>query len=276
MLSGINADGTWITVLRDVRKRGIEVISRERRHQEIIACQSWLPMSRPVVTAVGRKLGYRFMAAEAWWILSGRNDVSSIAMFSKKISAFSDDGVRFNGAYGPKVIDQLSYAIHALNSDPGTRQAVINIWRENPRPSKDTPCTLSVQFLIRNNVLHCVDTMRSSDLWLGWPYDVFNFSTLALYVLLELRRTNLELKDLKLGGLTMNCGSQHIYLDNIEQVDVILEDIRLQDATYYDALDYDEFKSGAQLLCHLNALITTGDSSWGWLKELFQKNKETK
>jgi thymidylate synthase len=51
--------------------------------------------------------------------------------------------------------------------------------------------------------------MRSSDAWLGWVYDVFNFSQISLYVLLQLKSQH-KIK-LELGELTLTAGSQHIY-----------------------------------------------------------------
>jgi thymidylate synthase len=104
--------------------------------------------------------------------------------------------------------DQLHFVIDALNADKDTRQAVMTIWRPNPRPSKDIPCTVSVQFLIRDGLLHVVDTMRSSDLWLGWPYDIFNFSMLARYVICHLKQKP------ELGVIVLQAGSAHLYEQN--------------------------------------------------------------
>jgi thymidylate synthase len=165
-------------------------------------------MEWPVVTVKERELGYKFMAAEAAWILSGDNRVRSIRPYSKAISNFSDDGHFFHGAYGPMIRDQLHFVIDALNADKDTRQAVMTIWRPNPRPSKDIPCTVSVQFLIRDGLLHVVDTMRSSDLWLGWPYDIFNFSMLARYVICHLKQKP------ELGVIVLQAGSAHLYEQN--------------------------------------------------------------
>ena len=176
--------------------------------KELMAYQTCTPMEWPVVTVKERELGYKFMAAEAAWILSGDNRVKSIRPYSKAISNFSDDGHFFHGAYGPMIRDQLHFVIDALNADKDTRQAVMTIWRPNPRPSKDIPCTVSVQFLIRDGLLHVVDTMRSSDLWLGWPYDIFNFSMLARYVICHLKQKP------ELGVIVLQAGSAHLYEQN--------------------------------------------------------------
>jgi thymidylate synthase len=202
----------WERLLRDVLRYGVLHKPRELETLELLNYSSVVNMEFPIVTSPARKLGYRFMVAEALWILEGRNDVESIVRFAPAIAQFSDDGKTFFGAYGPKVRDQLSYVCNKLASDPSTRQAVMTIWRENPRPSKDFPCTVSVQWLIRDGFLHCVDTMRSSDVWLGWPYDVFNFSMLSLLIGLILREAGLTVK---LGQLYLNAGSQHIYFKDM-------------------------------------------------------------
>lgn len=158
------------------------------------------------------------MIAESYWILTGDNRVSTISYYSKQIKEFSDDGLHFAGAYGPKVVAQFPFILDAFREDPQTRQAVINIWRESPRSSRDIPCTLSLQFVYRSNRLHCIATMRSSDIWLGWVYDVFNFSMISAYVLECLKKINPMLfGSAKLGNLYLTAGSQHLYEDDFEK-----------------------------------------------------------
>lgn len=183
---------------------------RGQKTFEVLGTQVKVDMNWPVLTVIGRELGYKFMAAEAWWILSGRDDVESIKPYSKEIANFSDDGRVFFGAYGPMIKSQMDHCINSLTQDPATRQAVLTIWRPNPPKSKDIPCTIMMQFMIRHNRLHCLTTMRSSDIWLGLPYDVFNFSMVSTYLLLELRKS-VMFKDLALGTLVVTMGSSHIY-----------------------------------------------------------------
>lgn len=166
------------------------------------------------ITLKSRKVNYAFMFGEAYWILSGSNLVSNITRFMKSYKNYSDNGVFLGGAYGPKVVDQLSYVVKALRSDPDTRQAILNIWRERPGSNKDIPCTLSLQFLIRKGRLHTIATMRSNDIVKGFTYDVFTFSMISLAVILLLQETNqdtTEYYDLQLGSLFVNAGSLHLY-----------------------------------------------------------------
>jgi len=214
--AGGNTDSVWWEMLRKVLEHGSETHPRGFNCLEVSPHTSCIPMSWPIVTCAERKLGYRFMAAEAWWILSGRNDVASLAAYSKENVSFSNDGIYFDGAYGPMVVDQLRYVVDSLEADQDTRQAVMTIWRRNPRPSRDIPCTISIQWMIRDGLLHCYDTMRSSDLWLGWPYDVFNFSCLSALILLHLKRRSAAPNAVGLGNLYLSAGSEHLYERNFD------------------------------------------------------------
>ncbi len=221
----INADRAWIRDLEHVFKYGNKVSPRGMQVYETLAHRSIVSMKNPIIMNKHRKLGYKFMAAEAAWILSGDDRVSTIAPYSNDISKFSDNGENFFGAYGPKVKQQIEYVIATLLNDISSRQAVINIWRENPGPTRDVPCTLSLQFIVRLGKLHCVASMRSSDLWLGHPYDIVNFSAISFTVLLQLKAL---FKDqftgtLELGNLFLTAGSKHIYDRNAPDVANIID-----------------------------------------------------
>lgn len=222
----MSADGGWVNDLHHVLTFGDISSPRGMKSLEVLGYQSKVDMSRPIIFNERRKLGYRFMAAEAAWILEGRCDVRSIAPYSKEISKFSDDGETFFGAYGPPLTSQLPYIVGALKSDEDTRQAVATIWRQSPPKTKDVPCTVALQWLIRGRRLHCVATMRSSDLWLGHPYDIFNFSAVSFAVMMEVnffRRHHGKLP-LTLGNLYLTAGSKHLYERNLNDVDLIVSE----------------------------------------------------
>lgn len=204
----MNATDAWLYLVNRLMLDGRIVHPRGQATRELLAYRTFVSMTAPVVLSRARRLGRKFMFAEAAWILSGDNRVSTIASYSKKISDFSDDGIRFFGAYGPPLRDQLGHVVRALRADPESRQAVVTLWRPNPPVTKDLPCTVALQWLIREEQLHCVATMRSSDAWLGWPYDVFNFSTVSLAIWLELGR---HFAPQGLGNLYLTAGSQHLY-----------------------------------------------------------------
>lgn len=214
---------------------------------EILAAQSVVDMKYPVVNVPERALSYSFMAAEALWILSGDNRVETIKQYAPSIAAFSDNGVTFFGAYGPKINEQIGHVTQSLAKDRDTRQSVINIWRENPPETKDVPCTLSAQWFIRDGALHCVDTMRSSDIWLGWPYDVFNFTALSAVIGLRLR-DSFDVH-VRLGTLYLNAGSQHLYRKNYDKALACID--RQGPLERMAPLDLDTFTSENDFIRHL-------------------------
>lgn len=252
----ISADKAWVKDLEYVFKYGNRVSPRGMLCFEAISLTSVVSMQNPIIYNPIRKLGYKFMAAEAAWILEGRNDVASISKYSKDIAKFSDDGVTFYGAYGPRLKDQWDYVETTLKADLHSRQAVATVWRQNPQPTKDVPCTVALQWLIRHNVLHCVATMRSSDLWLGHPYDIFNFSAYSFALMLQLNN-HLEQYDqptLTLGNLHLTAGSKHIYERNAADVGRIIEDYsdngvpKAKRGTIFNVQHYDDANEFIQIL----------------------------
>lgn len=240
------ADDSWRTLINQVLE-GKPANPRDMSTLEKLGLQSVTKMAFPIVTNPVRKMGYKFMFAEAWWILSGRRDVASIEAYGN-IGRFSDDGYQFDGAYGPQIMEQMRYVVDTLANDEDSRQAVITIWRPNPRPSSDIPCTVSLQLIIRDNKINCIATMRSSDLWLGWVYDVFNFSMVSLYV--ALRINDRAGTDLKLGNLHLTAGSQHLYQKHY----IIASEARYareRDIIYLPAISTSDFANPADLISWL-------------------------
>lgn len=177
---------TWLELLKTIMDDGSEVSPRGMKTLELPQHTIKVNMRKPVLTVPSRKLNYKFMAAEAYWILSGDDKVENIAPYNSKIAQFSDNGKTFFGAYGPKIISQLTYVINKLIVDKDSRQAGLTIWRENPEETKDVPCTVAIFFNIRQvegkDLLNVHVFMRSSDAWLGVPYDVFNFCMLGHFI----------------------------------------------------------------------------------------------
>lgn len=202
---------TWLDTLQDILANGHEVAPRGKLTKEIPQRTLVVDTRRPVLTVPERSLSYRFMAAEAYWILSGDDQVATIAPYNSRIKDFSDDGITFFGAYGPKIRDQLPYVVAKLLEDRDSRQAGLTIWRESPPPTKDVPCTVAIFFGIRNDCLNCHVFMRSSDVWLGVPYDVFTFSMLTHLVCGLL---NESLASVQPGQLYLTAASSHLYESN--------------------------------------------------------------
>jgi thymidylate synthase len=204
----------WLNALDETLHSGILVAPRDLMTKEIPQRTLEIDMRKPVLRVPKRELNYKFMAAEAFWILSGDDTVEGIAGYNSRIIEFSDDGVRFFGAYGPKIISQLPFVIKKLLDDPMSRQAGLTIWRESPPVTKDVPCTVAIFCSLREGLLNLHVFMRSSDLWLGIPYDVFNFAMLGHYICSLLNQSKLNDDFVAPGRLYLTAASSHLYQTN--------------------------------------------------------------
>ena len=79
--------------------------------------------------------------------------------------------------WSEKYFDQYENAVTELENNPDSRRASMiytrpSIWQEyNENGKNDFICTNSVQYYIRDDVLHCVVQMRSNDVIFGYRND---------------------------------------------------------------------------------------------------------
>ncbi len=220
----IHATEAWLNSIKHVYENGNTQFPRNIETKEILNDVCSFDMNAPICHHNLRKLSYKFMAAEAYWITSGSPLVEDIAPYNKHISDYTDDGYIFNGAYGPAFLSQVNFVVNTLFKDQMSRQAVMTIWHPNPIASKDHKCTVSLMFNIRDGRINTTVQMRSNDLILGRPYDMFNFTIMTLRILTLLNsRNNILLdgtkNDILLGTLTLNSMSAHIYARDFEIVE---------------------------------------------------------
>lgn len=202
-------------ILSNVMKKGIVTTPRGFICKELDGFQECLDMSMPEVTLKQRKCNQHFMIAEFLWILAGRNDLKFVGTFNSNMKSFSDDGITLYGAYGQGIGRQLQHCMSALYNDNSSRQAVMTFWKPNPRVSKDIPCTIGLHFMVRDGHLNCYSHMRSNDLWLGFPYDVYTFSMISKFIADNL--------GFGLGYLKHNADSLHLYDDKLLTVKEVLK-----------------------------------------------------
>lgn len=121
---------------------------------------------------------------ELFWYLSKDTKLSFIEHYIPRVYAKeSDDGIRVRSGYGDRIFsfrgyDQLRNVTTLLTEKRTSRRAVIQLFdaEDLSQPFKSVPCTNSIQFLIRDNKLHAIVSMRSNDAYLGLPHDVFTFT----------------------------------------------------------------------------------------------------
>jgi thymidylate synthase len=109
--------------------------------------------------------------------------------------------------------------VQVLREDQQSRRAVAILARpaaDAGLPVKDVACANSIQFLVRDNKLNAVVTMRSNDAIWGLPYDIFFFTMLQEMLSVTL--------GLKLGTYYHFAGSLHLYDQHLNLAHRILAD----------------------------------------------------
>lgn len=169
-------------------------------------------------TSPARAANYGFAAGEFLWYLRGVDDLTSICYYNKRMKDYSDDGKTLNSAYGKRINSQWADAIATLVGDPDSRRAVMTIFAPSDMRravtvgTKDVPCTLALQFFVRDSKLDLHVTMRSNDVVWGLANDLFSFTLFQETMLLDLKASAPSLfSDLKLGTYYHTAGSMHLY-----------------------------------------------------------------
>jgi thymidylate synthase len=198
---------------------GDEVGSRNGRvlellHPHIVLTESW----RREITTPGRKASLPAQIAETMWVLSGRDDIAFLGNYLPRAKDFSDDGVRWQGAYGPRlrawkrrdkgdVLDQLAWVVDLLKKDPLSRRAVMVIYDpdvDSADGGLDRPCNDIIQFQSRLGELHMHVFIRSNDLMWGFSgINAFEWSSLQEIVA--------GLLGIGVGELHFSVSSEHLY-----------------------------------------------------------------
>lgn len=181
-------------------------------------------------TETGRNLSERIAAMEAWQLVGGFSDAEWVLKHAPQFARYTDpdpddsdagDNTTppqryFHGAYGFRIDDQLRHVARKLTADPESRQAVINLWDQyyDNQPGKhDYPCTVAIGFALRRDELNMRVVMRSNDVWLGLPYDTFQFA--------QLQATLANVLDVACGSYIHHVWSLHLYASDADMVDTL-------------------------------------------------------
>jgi thymidylate synthase len=180
---------------------------RGKHIKERLATQHVLTNPRDcLVTIKERKLNYQFAIIEKFEYLFGKHDPIRLVAYNSNLKNYEGIYNYFDGNYAQRFNYWLDHIYQILKNDPDSRQAVISIYDTTARhQSLDIPCTLNLQFFIRNQELSLITTMRSNDLLWGFPYDVNAFC-----FLLEVMACWLGVE---IGTYIHQVGSMHIYLE---------------------------------------------------------------
>ncbi len=229
------------------------LIQNERTNSEIMeilgyTVNSLEPRDR-IIRNTSRKNNLVAQIAETAWIMGGKSDLKYLSPFLPRAVDFSDNGETWRAGYGPRIADltyippegffiqtsaskfseiyteqrnvnQLKNVYDILTLDPSSRQAFIVV----PLPgdnltsneTKDTPCTLAIQFIVRDGKLHCFTDMRSNDV-------IWGTSGINYFEWTFIQEILANLLGLEIGVYTHKSGSFHIYSRHYKMADKIID-----------------------------------------------------
>jgi thymidylate synthase len=193
---------------------------------------------------------------ELCWYLAKTNDVSFIEYYIRQYKEYAEEG-KIYGGYGPRLfewrgLNQVDNIIKMLRAKPSSRQAVIQLFDAPDllTTHNDTPCTCTLQFMIRDGKLCLLVNMRSNDIVWGMPHDFFCFTMLQ-----EILARSLGVE---LGTYKHAVGSLHIYKETVNAVERFMEEGWQPTTAIMPPMPIDDPWRSVAILLEAESAIRTG------------------
>jgi thymidylate synthase len=205
------------------------VFGRQIRHN--------LATGFPLLTT--KKLHFKSIANELIWFLSGK---TNIAWLNEHGVSIWDEWATPEGELGPVYgkqwtawptkdggsINQIDYVVNTLKTNPNSRRILFHGWNPEYLPDESKspvqnaenglmalpPCHLLYQFYVANGKLSSQLYIRSSDSFLGLPY---NIASLALLTHMLAQQCDLIPHE-----IVVSIGDLHAYANHMQQIQLQL------------------------------------------------------
>lgn len=177
----------------------------------------WLTQGK-VPLLQSKKIDWRIPLDELLWFIRGGHNTK--ALNSKIWDAWAGPdgdlgpiyGVQWRGM-GSCRTDQLTAVVEGLKKDPYSRRHIVSAWiPDDIDDMAMPPCHVLYQFnMTQKRQLCCSVYMRSGDMFLGVPFDIFEYGVLTHMVARLVDATPWE--------LSVYIANAHIYNNHIDMVD---------------------------------------------------------
>jgi len=226
----------YLDLLRDIRANGIDKGDRTGTGTRSVFGRQLrfdLTAGFPILTT--KKVHFKSVVNELIWFLSG--DTNTQWLRENGVSIW-DEWATEAGELGPvygaqwrrwptrdgEAIDQIAYVLDCLKNRPASRRILFHGWNveylpdetQSPQENVDAgrmalpPCHLLYQFYVADGALSALLFIRSSDTFLGLP---FNIASVALLTHMLAQQSGLGV-----GEIVITLGDAHIYSNHKEQV----------------------------------------------------------
>lgn len=173
----------------------------------------------PLLTT--KKMPFKILMHELLWFVSGDSNIKYLQ--DHKIhywDEFADKDLNLGPVYGVQWrnwkdqngngIDQLQWAIDQIKNNPHSKAIIVSAWNvADLEAMRLPPCHTMFQFDVTKNKLRMQLYQRSSDVFLGLP---FNIAQYALLLQMVAQVTGLEARE-----LIVTIGNAHLYANHLEQ-----------------------------------------------------------
>jgi thymidylate synthase len=173
----------------------------------------------PLLTT--KKMPFNLLMHELLWFVSGSSNIKYLQ--DHKIhywDDFADKDLNLGPVYGVqwrrwkspdgREIDQLAWAIDQIKNNPNSKAIIVSAWNAaDLEEMRLPPCHTMFQFDATKGKLRLQLYQRSSDVFLGLPFNIAQYA-LLLYMVAHL--TGLEARE-----LIVSVGNAHLYENHLEQ-----------------------------------------------------------
>ena len=213
-ISGPTLDDVMRYAIMEVEGFGEHIVPSNGPCKELVGVMLEITNPRARLSRTEtRGLPFSCLAELCWYL--AKSDKVEFMNHYVKYQKYADGDVVY-GAYGPRLFDwkglnQFAGIINRLRNNPVSRKAVIQLFDACDITTKHNhvPCTCTLQFLVRGGKLHMVTYMRSNDLIMGFPHDVFAFTMMQEIIASAL--------SVELGVYKHAVGGLHIYDSDVEK-----------------------------------------------------------
>lgn len=226
----------YLDLLRDIHDNGVRKEDRTGTGTLSVFGRQFrcdLADGFPLLTT--KKLHLKSIINELIWFLNGDTNVAWLKEHGVSIwNEWATESGDLGPVYGKQwrawptsdggEIDQIDYVLECLRERPHSRRILFHAWNveylpdeslspvENARAGRMAlpPCHLLYQFYVADGRLSAQLYIRSSDTFLGLPFNTASLATLVLMLAQQ--------SDLEPGEIVVTTGDSHIYLNHLEQV----------------------------------------------------------
>lgn len=214
-------ESQYLALLADILKNGKSKPSRGIHNlKAIFGYQLRFDLRHGFPLLTTKKMPFKILTHELLWFVSGDSNIRYLQDHNIHYwDDFADKDLNLGPVYGVQwrkwqtpngePIDQLQWAINEIKNNPNSKAIIVSAW--NPADLKAMrlpPCHTMFQFDVTKGKLRMQLYQRSSDVFLGLP---FNIAQYAMLLQMVAHITGLEARE-----LVVSIGSAHLYGNQLE------------------------------------------------------------